>query len=403
MKRSLLLIASLLILQTGFSYSWKSYGPEGVKANKIIFGLHNVLIVDTGFYMIDYQQQYSFFPFIISDACELNNNIILMATPSNSYSDGIYEFNTNTFEFSIIHYCMNSNFMERLYSSGYFFVGTDDGLLKSEDGYNWENVEYFNGKSCKSINPNTYFYYGDDIIAIVTDEPYNNVYVSYDNCLTWQQLLTDNVKIKEVTAYYNKLIGICNENNSYSGIYGCDFYETLFTLIIPTENINTLGFDNTDHLFMGFHSSEKVDYGIAMYEPYNLQFMNQGLPDLNIKAIGAPFDWVGGNIVYCCTENGIYYSDDFAVSINEPNKEEARLNIFPNPVTGNAKITISGLAEDCIIIYNIEGKKVDEIKPDSFSNGQIILNWNKGNLLAGVYYLVAKTNTGVLMRKFVIN
>ncbi len=45
-------------------------------------------------------------------------------------------------------------------------------------------------------------------------------------------------------------------------------------------------------------------------------FFNDGLPDLNIISIAAPSGYYGGNIIYCCTESGVYTCNDYSVGID---------------------------------------------------------------------------------------
>jgi sporulation protein YlmC with PRC-barrel domain len=94
------------------------------------------------------------------------------------------------------------------------------------------------------------------------------------------------------------------------------------------------------------------------------------------------------------------------VGIDPVVEGQTKITIFPNPV--KAKMQISLKSEKPISeilsmeIYNNRGVKVDEIEFKNNSSQETEVKWNKGDLPAGVYYLVIKTEKERLTKKFII-
>ncbi|MCD4731955.1 MAG: T9SS type A sorting domain-containing protein, partial [Bacteroidales bacterium] len=84
----------------------------------------------------------------------------------------------------------------------------------------------------------------------------------------------------------------------------------------------------------------------------------------------------------------------------------SQLDIYPNPVTSIAKIKINLTRQNneqvSISILNNQGKKVDEIRVERNPSNEININWNKGDLPGGIYYLVIKTEKEQISEKFII-
>jgi hypothetical protein len=109
-------------------------------------------------------------------------------------------------------------------------------------------------------------------------------------------------------------------------------------------------------------------------------------------------------LVYCCTDNGIYKR---TLSVGETeNKLDSEIAVYPNPSSVKVNILVNlpdfNNDEDEILIYDNSGIQVDEIKVVNTSSQNLEINWNKGNLPAGVYYLVVKTKNEIMTEKFII-
>lgn len=410
MKKLVLILILFFAIHQSFSYTWESYGPENIKANRLkLFSSEfptGAICVDSGMYLImDFYgqdwQYYSYFNMPVTDAVQHNpdSDSILVVMGNGGYSDGIYSFNRVSEEFSVIHYCINPNFIYRADEFTPFYVGYEYGLLTSQDGILWEEVSCFNNSNCIDIQRQ------DNKIAAAIDQPNNNVFLSADGGENWETI-SSNFKISEVLfSFSGDLSGICTENTENCGYYEFDEYSMLWDNKFITQDLNTLGFDSGKRAYLGWYNATGEYEGIAKFETEpedSLIFYNEGLPDLNINDITSTFDYFGADIVFCCTNVGVFYCIT-GVGIDQVADNNKMITLFPNPVKDKMQITFkTGDKITAIEIYNNHGQKVDESKPKNYTSEEINITWNKGNLPAGVYYLVVKTGKESLTRKFVI-
>ncbi|WP_347173221.1 BspA family leucine-rich repeat surface protein [Polaribacter uvawellassae] len=92
-------------------------------------------------------------------------------------------------------------------------------------------------------------------------------------------------------------------------------------------------------------------------------------------------------------------SETSVLSVEDFNKENENLEVYPNPATSNIIIAMSNNTTiKNIEIYNILGKKV--ITQKSNSNSKI--NVNVADLASGVYFIRANTNKKTLIKKIII-
>lgn len=409
MKKLILSLIVIFVAYSGFSYTWENYGPESIKANKLCLFVceyaEGIICLDTGMYVVNEffgndWEYYSNFNMPVIDAVQCNYNVdsILVVMGNGSYSDGIYSFNLITGQFQVLFYCINPNFICKYYSDGMYYVGYENGMLISDDGFTWNEISFFSGKNCEDIQ-----IYNDNI-AVAIDQPNDNVYWSEDSGENWETIDGEFKISKLLLHYWGYLSGICTESSSNCGYYKLSDYSMVWENEFFSEDLNTLGFDNDSRSFLGWHGSNVAHKGIARYTNY-LSFFNQGLPNLNINDITSNDEFVGGSIVFCCTDEGIYYCVDY-VGIDPLKEEDVQVLICPNPVKDKMQIKIKSdkvINEiSSIEIYSNQGNKVDEINFESISSNECVIIWNKGNLPAGIFYLVLKTGNEQISEKFII-
>ncbi|MCK4407886.1 MAG: T9SS type A sorting domain-containing protein [Bacteroidales bacterium] len=393
MKKTVLILLTLIASEFCFPYTWVNFGPIGIKANKLCLLdvpelNYAVICVDSGMYFTSniWMPVWEYYEFPVTSAAALNENNILVIAGNGSYSDGIYNFNLQTHEFEIIEYCMNPNFIIRGGSNYRYFVGHENGLLESIDGITWTTIPVFDGNSCMDMSS----YFDFEYLALATNELTNNVYYSEDNGENWIQI-EGNFKISEVLLGWNGwLAGICSENTSFCGFYkkiGTQWNNEFYS-----DKINTLGSDNTGTPFIGWYDAIFEHKGIARYKFNNpnagLMFLNEGLPNLNINDISTSFDYFGGNIVFCCTDGGVFYSNDYAVGVNLLTFDNTDVTLFPNPIskTENFQINVpENYNPKHIKIYSQTGILVNQIDINNKQQEFIIINAH--DLIKGIYYI----------------
>ncbi len=407
MKKFTLILVLFFTLQQSFSYTWESYGPEGIKANNLIhfwsdYGC-SLICTDSGMYLNtnSWMPLWEYFNYPAKDAQLLNNDTLLVIANEGSYSDGIYSFNLQTYEYTNIDFLFRPNFIKYYEPGGVFYVGYETGLVKSEDGLNWTEVPYFAGKNCVDME------FFNEHIVINVSAALTHLYLSDDSGTNWFEGTNNPGWITDMAFnWQGELYGIFPDNSWSSGLWYSNDYGDNWNVEFYSVYMTALEFHNEDKLFVGWHSPTKDYEGIAIYDLQNQEFtyLNEGLPNTNINIIKS-LPLIGGQIVYCCTDSGVYYCDNYAVGIDE-NLTGNKISIFPNPVTESTTINITlhepGSIDDAILVYNNRGVKVDEIEFKNNSSQETEVKWNKGDLPAGVYYLIIKINKESWSEKFVI-
>ncbi|MCK4311783.1 MAG: hypothetical protein KAW88_03500, partial [Candidatus Cloacimonetes bacterium] len=153
MKR-IILITLMIIPILCNAYIWESIGPSDITANnfyvcdtgiiwEIICTSNGILINNDGIWE---EYNYSYLPVWDVHYVTLATGDLLVVMGNGSYSDGIYLFNFINFEFFVVEWFFNPRFIEYCETDGYFYVGGEQGLAKSETGTIWEAIEFFNGK-----------------------------------------------------------------------------------------------------------------------------------------------------------------------------------------------------------------------------------------------------------------
>jgi hypothetical protein len=178
-----------------------------------------------------------------------------------------------------------------------------------------------------------------------------------------------------VTDYISDLYSFVGETDSVRDIYIVDEYVSGYVLNITEDTY----FNKNPRLFLG-----RNVFGYDDFEIINI--------------------WqtvINGHDV-------LYYSyARYNVVIGNVDKNEiSNLKIFPDPVSDQMTIQInlkgSAIPSCEISILNNYGIIVDEIKIGNQVLHGNKLTWNKGNLSAGIYYLVVKTNNEIMTEKFII-
>ncbi len=407
MKKLVLILVLFFTLQQSFSYTWQSYGPDSIQAINfcLCYTPYSIICSTEGMYLVD-GGVLEYFSYPAKDAAQLNNDTILFVAGNGSYSDGIYSLNVQTYQIEVIDYCINPNFIKYYEPGGVFYVGYETGLLKSEDGLNWEEVPYFAWKNCIGME-----YYSEHIIVNVSAD-ITHLYLSADSGTSWFESSNNPGWITNMEfEHLGKLYGIFPDNSYSSGLWYSDDYGDNWDVEFYSTNMTDVcDVLYCDKLLVSWKSPGEKNEGIAVYNPDEpppgLTFLNEGLPNTNINKIKYQELLCTVGIIYVCTDEGVYICGDYFVGINEHFDQYGSINVFPNPVKDRTtiKANLPDLIgnNNSIIVLNNHGQKVDEIKFENNSSREFETKWNKGDLPAGVYYLVIKTKKERLTKKFII-
>jgi hypothetical protein len=412
MKKITLILFIVFTMNQGFSYTWENFGPEGIKANNLCifysYNAHSVICTDSGMYLNTSQgvPNWEYFDIPAKDATLLNEETLLIIISEGSYSDGIYSFNLLSYELTAIKFCPSPKCIIYYESDGSFYVGYESGMQKSPDGILWSEVPFFIGKNCVGIEA-----YSDHFLVNVSANT-THLYLSDDGGNNWSEASNNPGGISDM-AFYNggEVYGIFPGNSYSSGLWHSDNFGDNWENSFYSIEMNTLcNVHFSDRLLLGWKSSNKEDEGIAVYDPGaptpGLTFLNEGLPNKQINKIRYIELLCSGGIIFACTDNGVYQCWDYFVGIDEHPGQTVSLDIFPNPVTSQTTIKVnlteSSATNNSILIYNNEGLKVDDIQIAQNLSGGIEINWDKGDLPSGIYFMVTKTKSGLLSKKIII-
>lgn len=412
MKKLIFFSAVFFILMPGYSYTWISFCPDSIHATNVCFGVGSskgVICTPDGMYLHDdYNLVWNYYSnggLPVWEAVQLNATQILVVMGNGSWSDGIYTFDLQTFQFSVVHWCMNPNFIKYHQPSGTYYVGYQfGGLLTSTDGITWSEVSYFTGKSCMCMD----LYENHFVVSEVSNV--SNIYWSDDSGSTWNQA-TGNIPIATDMKFNNQgmLYAVFPDYSNSSGLWRSDDYGNTWDVEFWSDNMSTVGYDAMSNIFVGWESPFAGNEGIALYDPQapppGLTFLNEGLPNININKILLN-PTMAVIAIFCCTDNGVFFSYDYMVGFENNKKQTSEIFIFPNPVTSQTIIQLTCSDNNSnnitIIVLNNQGVKVDEIKLETNFSREFKTTWNKGDLPAGVYYLVIKTEKESFSKKFII-
>jgi len=412
MKKIFLFLIFISIFLNSYSYIWESFGPEGIKATNLYFydyfgeeEVPLIIMTDSGFYLRDDNgpEPWQHFDYPMKEAVMLNPGTLLFIASDGSYSDGIYTLHIESGQIDLVHFYLNPFFIRYYEDTDVFFAGNDSGLLRSEDGLIWESVPFFEGLICSDLQ-SCYSH-----IIVTTQAALSHLFLSDDDGQTWTEsynqpgLFSSMVFREDCTAY-----GIFPGTSYSSGLWSSEDYGETWVNEFYSTNMNTVAVANGEGFVMaGWKDATPPYEGIALCYTDNpvteFIFLNENLPDKNINRIFYRLRICCGAILYVCTDSGVFDCPDYFVGIPEETAHRISIEITPNPVKGEAIITIenpdhSDLNPICIM--NSIGEIEDQIVTNQGFTGNI--KWKTRNLPSGVYYLVLKTENETITEKFII-
>lgn len=413
MKKIIITLAIILPFYC-LAYNWERLGPDygNVKVTNVCFDIgkyKNIalstpdgLLINNGFCGNGIWLMYpTSLP--VWDACPLNDSILLLIQGNGSYSDGIYSFNLNSYQYSVIEYCLYPNFIFLCGTDSNFYSGHQNGIKKSTDGINWTDITYFNNKKCVAMDYQNNNFVVSEVSNLI------NIYISSDAGSSWTApVITppvlDGVKFNDNGVLYGYFGGTSNSSGLYSSI---DFGLS-WNLEFYSDKISAIGFDCDGIIFTGWQNTlSGTNQGIAIYDAPNgtsgLTFVNTGLVSKYIYNIknNPIFDCPS---IVCCTDSGAYYITDYSsAGITNFNKKEISLKAYPVPANDFLTLECSASRSsmnNSIKIFSIDGKLIKDFSLKDKSENKIKLDLKSFN--EGIYYCRFESGNESITKKFIV-
>ncbi|NTW34480.1 MAG: T9SS type A sorting domain-containing protein, partial [Bacteroidetes bacterium] len=195
-----------------------------------------------------------------------------------------------------------------------------------------------------------------------------------------------------------------------SGLFRSPDYGETWNIEASTEYINTVNIDFSGNVFAGWHNSPNLaesSEGIAKFDTtsHEFTFINNGLPNKNINKIKFELGFLGCYIyMYCCTDSGVYYTNNYLTEINDINNSSAfAISNYPNPFNSftTFEYTISEKLNTNIsfVIYDLQGQKIKEFPYLNRSEGNYTLEFDASSLKSGIYCYILRAGNNIISRK----
>jgi len=402
----------LILTIPAFSYEWQSYGPTDIEAYnfyvwgggiayEIICTSEGLLVNQDGIWEL---YSYSNLPVWDVEKVTMATADLLVVMGNGTYSDGVYRFNFINHEFMLDEYFIHPEFIEYFPAESSYYVGGEQGLMKSEDGATWVDVEFFEEKYCYDMVAYENHY------VVSTDE---GVFYSNDSGVNWFSSESYE-SIRDMTfSYYGTLYGIFPDESWSSGLWSSNDFGQTWDVEFWSVNLNSVGFDCSQTLFVGWDEANAEMEGVASWTPdiWELSYFNEGLPNFNINEVMSHplLDCIN---MLCCTDAGMYLLTDYQTSSDEftLQSDDFELYNYPNPFNPSTEIRFTTKdAEDANIeIYNTKGQIV-KFYPIPSSSLSLInsTTWNGTDqnnkpVPSGIYFYKLKVGKEEQTRKMVL-
>ena len=385
MKKLIILILALLLSTFASAYEWDRIGPSDIQVNSFNTVYYNVLIeilcTSDGILIHegDSWTEYTHVGLPAWNAVGLDPNNILVLLGDGSWSDGVYKFNLTSHQFDVVEYIPFPNFLHYCEFDSTYYAGSEYGMWKSTDSLSFTLIDYFDMKDCVA------FAWFDNHFVVSTD---NEIYCSPDSGETWVPAQSGSLSICDLSFHDDgTLYGVFPDESYSSGLWSSNDFGENWDVEFWDIFMSSVGIDADGSIFVGWENE-----GIAQWNTLSneLEFFNEGLPDLNINKITTHSDIDCINIV-ACTDSGAYLLTNYPVGFeeNKPGYQYYSLNNYPNPFDYSTTIVFS-VNETCsttLKIYNMLGNELATLFNGIAIAGQEYKFMFSGDALSeGIYY-----------------
>jgi hypothetical protein len=327
---------------------------------------------------------------VVSATCLSNyyvNNKIYCALGAESYSDGIYSFDTYTKTFTLETWLFHPNFITCL-SSG-FYAGASSSLIHSADGTSWQDLEYFTNYDVKGIVETSD---GKLFVSVIKNGSIAEVIMKsgdhYSNIGTPIEDKFNCIYYRKSGDYEEVMVTIGTGIGGMDGLYRVNFNDTD---IIGIDKV--FGYSYADQIFsyLNYYILSRKD------SPNLIAIPHSGGSSISI---GHGLDI---NHIYSFSEYNAIYTPNFLIATDKgvflatgtvgiedspvPISTELHQN-YPNPFNPETEIRYSLKSEGQVMlsVFNTKGELVSTLVNEKKSAGNHSLNFNGDGFNSGIYF-----------------
>jgi hypothetical protein len=272
-----------------------------------------------------------------------------------------------------------------------YYAGGLYGMWESSDGLNWSEIVYFNLKNCVAMA-----YFENHFVVSADSE----IYYSHDTGATWNLVQPGSPLISDLAFHANGILyGIFPGPSNSSGLWSSNDFGESWNVEFWSNFMSSVGLDAEDNIFVGWEHPGTE--GVALWDPvsHELEFFNDGLPNLNINKITYN-PYIESLNVICCTDSGAYMLTDYTgvgFEENELDIKNYKLQNYPNPFNPETTISFSVAQTSSFVTLEIYNIKCQKIKKYSIFNNQSSIIWdgtdeNNQTVSSGVYLYQLKVD-----------
>jgi hypothetical protein len=309
---------------------------------------------------------------------ESNTDEVFCAVGNGSYSDGLYKFSLDSMNYELIEYAINPNFVKKL-TNGYYF-GHSSGLMFSEDGEIWTDVEYFNGKSVTCADED----YAFNIILSSGSELFidnGDSYSSFDTGLTVRDI--------------GKMFFVDKKGTLMASISDGSYSDGIYLISYGSGSIE--GVSTFEYVF---NSNKMCNYGpwfaVTLVGSDQISLLGDD-NGIDTSPVSGNFneiyfiepDFSGYWSFIIGTDKGVY-KGLYPMGIEDnsiPQTTELHQN-YPNPFNPETSIkySLSNDAQVKLTVYDIAGREVARLVSEKQARGNYDIKFNGGNMTSGLYF-----------------
>ncbi len=395
MKHLCLIMAISLCSITLAAFECSPYGPvadelhcalldEVTEAYGARVGDSEVLILlENGEY-----NQYTYYAqgLPISGLCWRDANTLMVSMGAGTYSDGVYNFDLTTHQWTINEWFFHPHFITRSPDNLKYYVGERDGLYTSGNGEDWYRETDMPQDDCRSMAC-----YGQHIVCNVG----NSVYISSDAGIQWQQAgmgLLEKFRFTDDGVLY----GIMDDLSDSDGLWRSYDFGQSWELVFYASSLSCVGPDFGEIIPVAFHETDGRDNYLALLDADDvLTFLAHEDLQSSIQEIGL-FPLVNTPSFYVINDTGFYFITGFIPIGNEdqlaPAPDASALKVYPNPATKDCRVSVSdGACISELKIYNLRGQLLRTIRQSAKELAWDLCDDRETPLPAGIYLLRAAT------------